>query len=57
VTAGVGACSNGAALSRRSGRATVRLDPAGVKHWQALPPTTAMTHIAIQEHVDGKVVD
>jgi quercetin dioxygenase-like cupin family protein len=31
--------------------------PPGVKHWHGAAPTTAMTHIAIQEHVDGKVVD
>lgn len=31
--------------------------PPGVKHWHGGTTTTAMTHIAIQEHVDGKVVD
>jgi quercetin dioxygenase-like cupin family protein len=31
--------------------------PPGEKHWHGATPTTAMTHIAIQEHVDGKVVD
>jgi quercetin dioxygenase-like cupin family protein len=31
--------------------------PPAVKHWHGATPTTAMTHIAIQEHVDGKVVD
>jgi quercetin dioxygenase-like cupin family protein len=32
--------------------------PPGVKHWHGATPTTAMTHIAIQEHdVDGKVLD
>lgn len=29
----------------------------GEKHWHGASPTTAMTHIATQEHVDGKVVD
>ena len=29
----------------------------GEKHWHGAAPTTAMTHIAIQEHLDGKVVD
>ena len=29
----------------------------GEKHWHGASPTTAMTHIAIQERVDGKVVD
>jgi quercetin dioxygenase-like cupin family protein len=29
----------------------------GEKHWHGATPTTAMTHIAIQEALDGKVVD
>ena len=31
--------------------------PPGEKHWHGASPTTAMTHIAIQEELDGKVVD
>jgi quercetin dioxygenase-like cupin family protein len=31
--------------------------PPGVKHWHGASPTTAVTHIAIQEAHDGKVVD
>ena len=31
--------------------------PPGVKHWHGASPTTAMTHIAIQETLDGKVVE
>ena len=31
--------------------------PPGVKHWHGAAPTTAMTHIAIQEKFDGKVVE
>jgi hypothetical protein len=27
------------------------------EHWHGAAPTTAMTHIAIQEALDGKVVD
>jgi quercetin dioxygenase-like cupin family protein len=27
------------------------------KHWHGASPTTAMTHIAIQEKLDGKAVD
>jgi quercetin dioxygenase-like cupin family protein len=27
------------------------------KHWHGATPTTAMTHTAIQERLDGKVVD
>ena len=31
--------------------------PPGEKHWHGASPTTALTHIAIQESLDGKVVD
>jgi quercetin dioxygenase-like cupin family protein len=31
--------------------------PPGEKHWHGATPVTAMTHIAIQERLDGKVVD
>jgi quercetin dioxygenase-like cupin family protein len=29
----------------------------GEKHWHGAAPTTAVTHIAIQEKLDGKAVD
>jgi quercetin dioxygenase-like cupin family protein len=31
--------------------------PPHEKHWHGATPTTAMTHIAIQESLDGKAVD
>lgn len=31
--------------------------PPSEKHWHGASPTTAMTHIAIQEKLDGKAVD
>ena len=31
--------------------------PPGEKHWHGASPTSAMTHIAIQEALDGKVVE
>ncbi len=31
--------------------------PPGEKHWHGAAPSTAMTHIAIQERLDGKAVD
>jgi quercetin dioxygenase-like cupin family protein len=31
--------------------------PPGERHWHGAAPTTAMTHIALQEALDGKVVD
>jgi len=36
--------------------ASVTFEP-GAKHWHGATPTTGMTHIAIQERKDGKVVD
>ena len=34
----------------------VRIPP-GAKHWHGATPTTRMTHIALQEQLDGKVVE
>jgi quercetin dioxygenase-like cupin family protein len=31
--------------------------PAGEKHWHGASPTSAMSHIAIAESLDGKAVD
>jgi quercetin dioxygenase-like cupin family protein len=31
--------------------------PPGERHWHGVTPTTAMSHIAIQEKQDGKAVD
>jgi len=31
--------------------------PPGEKHWHGATPTTAMTHVAIQEALNGKTVD
>jgi quercetin dioxygenase-like cupin family protein len=31
--------------------------PPGEKHWHGAAPTIALTHIAIQEKLDGKAVD
>ncbi|MEQ1407620.1 cupin domain-containing protein [Neorhizobium sp. Rsf11] len=31
--------------------------PPGEKHWHGAAPTTAMTHIAIQEALDGRTAD
>ncbi|GAC1043733.1 (R)-mandelonitrile lyase [Rhizobium sp. No.120] len=57
VTAGLG-------LVQREGGPIEEIRPGDIvwfepneKHWHGASPTTAMTHIAIQEHLDGKVVD
>jgi quercetin dioxygenase-like cupin family protein len=31
--------------------------PPGLKHWHGATATTGMTHIAIQEHLDGRAVE
>src|SRR5579875_4135499 len=57
VTSGVG-------WVQKEGEAVQEIRPgdvvciaAGEKHWHGASPVTAMTHIAIQEKLDGKVVD
>ncbi|RCS21711.1 cupin domain-containing protein [Phyllobacterium salinisoli] len=57
VTSGVG-------LAQREGGPVEEIRPGdivwfspGEKHWHGASPATAMTHIAIQEHLDGRVVD
>jgi len=57
VTSGVGRIQawGGPIQEIRAGD-VVRIPP-GVKHWHGAAPTTAMTHIAIQESVEGKAVD
>ena len=57
VTAGFG-------LVQREGGTVEEIRPGdvvcfepGEKHWHGASPTTAMTHIAIQEALDGKAVD
>ena len=56
VTAGCG-------LAQRSGGPVEKIRPGdviwfppGEKHWHGATATTAMTHIAIQEQLDGKAV-
>ncbi len=57
VTAGTGRVQRwGAAVDEIHIGDVVRIPP-GVKHWHGAAPTTAMTHIAIVEHLDGKGVD
>jgi quercetin dioxygenase-like cupin family protein len=57
VTSGVGPAQrwDGAIEDIRLGD-VVWFSP-GEKHWHGAAPTTAMTHIAIQEKLDGKPVD
>jgi quercetin dioxygenase-like cupin family protein len=50
VTSGIG-------LARRWGGPVEEIRPGNVICWHGASPTTAMTHIAIQEALNGKVVD
>ena len=56
--------TDGFGLAQREGRPVEEIRPGDVvwfppneKHWHGASPTTAMTHIAIQEQLDGKMVD
>jgi quercetin dioxygenase-like cupin family protein len=57
VTAGCGwAQREGGPLEEIRPGDVVWFEP-GEKHWHGATPTTAVTHIAIQEKLDGKAVD
>ena len=54
----------GSGLAQRDGGTIEEIHPGDVvwfppneKHWHGASPTMAMTHIAIQEALDGKLVD
>ena len=57
VTAGCGwAQQEGSPIQEIHPGDVVRFAP-GEKHWHGATPTTAMTHLAIQERLNGKAVD
>lgn len=56
--------TSGSGLVQREGGAIEEVHPGDIiwfppdeKHWHGAAPTTAMTHIAIQEQLDGKIVN
>ena len=57
VTFGAGWTQREGEAIQEIGPGDVVLIPPGVKHWHGATPTTAMTHIAIHEALDGKAVD
>ena len=57
VTAGVGRVQHWGGAGQEIRPGDVGWIPPSVKHWHGAAPTTAMTHIAIQEHLNGQVVD
>jgi quercetin dioxygenase-like cupin family protein len=57
VTAGAGWVQQwGASIEEIREGDVVRIPP-GQKHWHGATAATRMTHIALQEQLDGKVVD
>jgi quercetin dioxygenase-like cupin family protein len=57
VTAGSGLVQSWGGPIREIWPGDVVWIPPGEKHWHGAKATTAMTHIAIQEQLDGKVAD
>lgn len=57
VTAGVGRAQREGGPIEEIRPGDVVWFPPGEKHWHGAAPTTAMTHIAIQEARDGQVVE
>jgi quercetin dioxygenase-like cupin family protein len=57
VTAGSGWAQREGGLIEEIHPGDVVWFPPNEKHWHGATPATAMTHIAIQEKLDGKVVD
>ena len=57
VTAGTGWVQQQGGPVEEIREGDVVLIPPGAKHWHGATATTRMTHIAIQEQLDGKVVE
>jgi quercetin dioxygenase-like cupin family protein len=57
VTSGTGWVQEWGGRKREVKPGDVIWTPPGVKHWHGATAADAMAHIAIQEHVGGKVVD
>jgi quercetin dioxygenase-like cupin family protein len=57
VTAGSGWVQAWGQPAQEIGPGDVIWTPPGEKHWHGAKATTSLTHIAIQEALDGKVVD
>jgi quercetin dioxygenase-like cupin family protein len=57
VVAGVGRVQTKGGPMREIRPGDVVWIPAGEKHWHGGSPTTGMTHLAMQEALDGKTAD
>lgn len=57
VTAGCGRAQRSGGTIEEIRPGDVVWFPPGEKHWHGAAPTTAMTHIAVQEQLDGTAVE
>ena len=57
ITAGLGWVQTEGSSTEEVRPGDVVWFPPGEKHWHGATPTTAMTHIAVQESLNGKNVD
>lgn len=57
VTAGIGRVQQWGGPVEEIRQGDVIWTPPGVKHWHGASPASAMTHLALQEAVDGKPVE
>lgn len=57
VTAGVGWVQEWGGQTQEIRPGDVVRIPPGKKHWHGAMPTTGMTHLAIQENLNGKIVE
>ena len=57
VTAGCGWAQRWGGLIEEIRSGDIIWFPPGEKHWHGATPSTAITHIAIQEQLDGKAVE
>ena len=57
VTSGVGRVQRWGGPIEEIRPGDVVWTPPGVKHWHGASPSTAMTHLALQEALNGKVVE
>jgi quercetin dioxygenase-like cupin family protein len=57
VTAGTGRVQSWGSPVQEIRAGDVVWTPPGMRHWHGAAPGSAMTHMAIQDHVEGKVVE
>jgi quercetin dioxygenase-like cupin family protein len=57
ITAGVGRAQEEGGPIEQVRPGDVVWFPPGVKHWHGASPTVGMTHLAVQEQLNGKAVD